>query len=262
MTASLQTVVRENETARVLANLGNWGLPASLVSEITRENIVVQHPKGFRLFAHGTPADVVMIIVSGVVKIYCSNGNGRRFMIQLAGPSEVIGYTDFLDNRGRRCQVFEAEAMTNCSVALVVRERITRQLQSMDSGVLVALVEQLNSFWTAIAYRYASLMNLGFRERLEVALAEVASRFGVHDSRGVVVTLEFGHEEWAEMIGSSRPMVSRLFAQMIDANQIAREGKHYILLNEGGIDHRAHFVTRPSAQQFPLAAGTFGRPLK
>lgn len=248
MTVSAQSVTRENETARIFANIGTWGLPASLVSEISRENIVVHHPKGFRLFSQGTPADVIMIIISGVVKIYCSNGNGRRFMVQLAGPSEVIGHTDFLDDRGRRCQAFEAEAMTNCSVALVVRDRISRQLRSMDTNVLVALVEQLNSFWTGIAYRYASLMNLGFRERLEVALAEVASRFGVQDSRGVVVTLEFGHEEWAEMIGSSRPMVSRLFAQMIEAGQIAREGKRYILLDDGGIDHRIHYITRPGAQ--------------
>lgn len=247
MTLSAQPVGQD--AAKILANLTSWGLPAKLVSEITRENIIVHHAKGFRLFAHGAPADVLMLILSGVVKIYCSNGNGRRFMAQLAGPGEVIGHADFLDDRGRRCQAFEAEALTNCSVALVIRGRITRQLESFDPGLLISVVERINSFWTGVAYRYASLMNLGFRERLEVALSEVASRFGVQDARGIVVTLEFGHEEWAEMIGSSRPMVSRLFAQMIETNQIAKEGKHYILLNGGGLDRALHFTTQPGAHQ-------------
>jgi CRP-like cAMP-binding protein len=106
----------------------------------------------------------------------------------------------------------------------------------------------MNSFWASVAYRYASLMNLGFRERLEVALSEIASRFGAQDARGVVITLELGHEDWAEMIGSSRPMVSRLFTQMIESNQIAREGKRYIILNDGGLDRTLHFIMQPDRQ--------------
>jgi len=242
------------ETAKILANLNALGLPAQLVSEIARENIIVHHNKGFRLFVHGAPADVIMMLLSGVVKIYCANGNGRRFMAQLSGPGEVIGHADFVDARGRRCQAFEAEALTNCSAALVVRNRITNQLGSVDSGLLVPLVERMNSFWASVAYRYASLMNLGFRERLEVALSEIASRFGAQDARGVVITLELGHEDWAEMIGSSRPMVSRLFTQMIESNQIAREGKRYIILNDGGLDRTLHFTMQPD-RQYLSAAG-------
>ena len=35
------------------------------------------------------------------------------------------------------------------------------------------------------------------------------------------------------MIGSSRPMVSRLIAEMVQNRVLAREGKHYILLADG-----------------------------
>ena len=34
------------------------------------------------------------------------------------------------------------------------------------------------------------------------------------------------------MIASSRPMVSRLIAEMMDQQVLARQGKHYILLNK------------------------------
>ena len=35
------------------------------------------------------------------------------------------------------------------------------------------------------------------------------------------------------MIASSRPMVSRLIAESIEHGQLARQGKHYILLRRG-----------------------------
>jgi hypothetical protein len=119
---------------------------------------------------------------------------------------------------------------------------VAKRLQELDCGALVGLIEQSNSFWSWVAYRYASLMSLSYRERLEVVLSEVASRFGVKDSRGLMITLELGHEDWADMIGSSRPMASRLFADMIRAKILAREGKRYILLNGAGLEKKPYLV--------------------
>src|SRR6202166_4439763 len=42
--------------------------------------------------------------------------------------------------------------------------------------------------------------------------------------------LEFGHADFVEMIGSSRPMVSRLIAEMIANKRLLYDGKHYIVL--------------------------------
>ena len=47
----------------------------------------------------------------------------------------------------------------------------------------------------------------------------------------MLLTVELSHDDLAEMIASSRPMVSRLIADMMDQRVIARQGKHYILLN-------------------------------
>jgi hypothetical protein len=82
-------------------------------------------------------------------------------------------------------------------------------------------------------------MTLSYRERLEAMLAEVGARFGVKEARGTLLTLELGHDDWAEMIGSSRPMVSRLIAEMVQNRVLAREGKHYILLADGASEKPA-----------------------
>jgi CRP/FNR family transcriptional regulator, cyclic AMP receptor protein len=231
----------------------NWDLPSELISEMSRENIIVRHAKGYKLFQRGASADMLMLITSGVVKVYCGEGESRRFLVELAGPGDIIGYADFLDFKGRRCQAFEAEALTNCSVALVVRHRITKQLETLESSVLVPMIERINRFWTTIAYRYAVLMSFTYRERLELALVDVARRFGVKDARGTMLSLELGHQEWAEMIGSSRPMVSRILAQMIEAGTISREGKLYVLLKDGGLDGAAPSFRDLAPNTQPLA---------
>ena len=63
-------------------------------------------------------------------------------------------------------------------------------------------------------------------------MTEMAQRAGVKDSEGTILIPEIEHEDLAEMIGCSRPMVSRLIAQMIDSGLLARRGKKYVLLKK------------------------------
>jgi len=59
-------------------------------------------------------------------------------------------------------------------------------------------------------------------------LRDLARKFGVKDHAAPCLSPELGHADFAEMIGSSRPMVSRLIAEMI-ANQrplVRRQALH------------------------------------
>jgi CRP-like cAMP-binding protein len=152
-------------------------------------------------------------------------------MIGLVGPGYVIGFADFIDSKGRWCEAFEAQALTNCSVSLVSRQRIERELGKLAPGMLVEMLQNVNSFWTSMVYRCGTLMSMNYRERLEFVISEMAENFGVKDSRGILLTLELGHDEWAELIASSRSLVSKLISQMIDEGMLEREGKRYTLLD-------------------------------
>jgi len=71
---------------------------------------------------------------------------------------------------------------------------------------------------------------MSFRERLEVVLNELGAKFGVRDTRGILLMPELAHADLAEMIGSSRPMVSRLIAEMTEEGLLLRQCKQFILL--------------------------------
>lgn len=125
----------------------------------------------------------------------------------------------------------------------------------------IALFERLNTFWGSLVHRYASMMTLSYRERLEAMLAEVGARFGVRDARGTMLTLELGHDDWAEMIGSSRPMVSRLIAEKVQNRTLAREGKHYILLDNGNSEKPGVAAPRIEAPPVDGAGARKGGPI-
>ena len=56
-----------------------------------------------------------MHILSGYVKVYCPVGDGNPTLVRLAGPGEIIGYSDYLDEKGRNARLFEVQVASKCT---------------------------------------------------------------------------------------------------------------------------------------------------
>jgi CRP-like cAMP-binding protein len=229
-----QTVVAripEEAQRRLADQLARWELPAEFVAELFGHHALVSYSKGDPLFLKGSTADVGFLILSGLVKLYSPNPDGSRVVVALIGPGDLAGFTDCVESNERRAQAFEAEAVTKASAALFTRDYLMKALQKLSSLQLVAVFERFNTSWSSLACSYAQFLGMSFRQRLEKVFANLSARFAVKDARGNLLTVELCHDDLAEMIASSRPMVSRLIAEMMDQRIIARQGKHYILLN-------------------------------
>jgi CRP-like cAMP-binding protein len=203
-------------------------------------------------------------VFAGLVKVYCPRPEGTRILVNIAGPGDLIGHVDYIDTRGRHAQVFEVEALTKCSVALFTREHVIKLLQSLDHATLLQIIERLNTAWSSTAQWFGSFLGMSFRERLEVVLNELGSKFGVRDSRGILLVPELAHTDLADMIGSSRPMVSRLIAEMTEEGFLLRQGKQFILLEScsgGRSDSQGQWKDRPKSSPEPPPATTNGGPL-
>ena len=208
------------------------GLPREIVDELISHHTVVTYPKGSTLFLQGAPADMMFWVFSGMVEVFCPQADGSRVLVRLCGPGEILGHVDFIDHKKRRAQVFEAFARTKCEVALLTREHIFKLLKTLEPDQLIGLLEYLNTMWSSVASSWATFIGLDYRQRLELVLADLANRFGAEDSRGTILITELLHAKLAEMIGSSRPMITRLISDMVDQGVLARRGKQYILLHK------------------------------
>jgi CRP/FNR family transcriptional regulator, cyclic AMP receptor protein len=257
--------VSDQAHERLLQRLQGLGLPREAITALLQRYTPVRYPKGAPLFSKGSPADVVFAVLSGVIKVHSSRPGSDRILVELAGPGDLVGYADFADSGGERSQLFEAEALTNCCVALFTRHHIVEVLKSLEAETLLGIAEAINSLWSQVAYRYATFLGMSLRQRLEVVLGELAVRFGVADSRGILLTPELAQEELAEMIGSSRPMVSKLLMEMTQQGMLARDGRRRILVTppKAGLFGPPLFHSSiPSAAAAPHAAAARERPAR
>ena len=212
-----------------MQRLAAAGLAHGVIETILAHHTLVRYPKGARLFAPGAPADVIFVVLGGLVKIYCGEQPRERVLITLGGPGDIIGYADFTDARGSRSQLFEAVALTGATIAIVTREHLLRVMRGLDAGTLITLGDLVNALWVAALHRCARFLGMPLRARLGAVFNELGQRFGVPDARGVMIPPGLGQEGLAEMIGGSRPMVSKLLIEMARDGSITRHGRQYFV---------------------------------
>jgi CRP-like cAMP-binding protein len=238
------------------SNLSHLNLPPELVDELIENHIAIVFEKGALAFCEGNADGMLACILSGYVNVYCPVGDGNRTLVRMAGPGEIIGYADYVDEKGRHARLFEAQVASKCTLALFSRDHIARLLSGLPTDVLISIVASLNTFWSENVRLFATLLNLPFWDRLTVVLSDLATRAGVRDSEGIILIPELGHEDLAEMIGCSRPMVSRLIAEMVESGLIKRRGRQYVLLKKWDFNNNR----RNSNHSAPaVEEGTTGR---
>jgi len=209
--------------------LANWGVPPEFTNEILERNMAAIFEKGALVLCEGAVDDLFGCVLSGFVKVYCAVGDGSRTLMRLAGPGEIIGYADYLDDKGRHARLFEAQCASRCAVALINRDYVARMLRRLEPDTLVEILLAVNTFWSQNVRWFATMLNLRLSQRLELVLSDLALRFGVEDARGTLLIPDLGHVDLAEMIGCSRPLISRLLAEMADGELLSRRAKQYLL---------------------------------
>jgi CRP/FNR family transcriptional regulator, cyclic AMP receptor protein len=255
---------RQHEEAFTIlrTKLGGLNLPVDLVDELIDRHIAVSFEKGALAFCEGNTDDMFACILSGYVNVYCPVGDGNRTLVRMAGPGEIIGYSDYIDEKGRHARMFEAQVATKCTLALFSRDHITRLLSGLPSDALVSIVASLNTFWSENLRRFATLLNLPFWDRLIMVMSDLAKRAGVRDAEGIILIPEIRHEDLSEMIGCSRPMVSRLIAIMVESGLLSRRGNQYVLLKKWDLNGNGRNVQRSSRRDGKSAGrpSPFGSP--
>jgi CRP/FNR family transcriptional regulator, cyclic AMP receptor protein len=192
-----------------------------LAAEIENRLVPATFEKGAIIFPQGSSADLLFWLLKGFVKLYLPCRGGKRIIVDLARPGELLTFATEEGSKGHR-QILEAQALTKCSVGLLSREHLMQLLSKLDHQQPIRLLEQLNTAWSRMFERHLVFLGSSFRVRLGMVLDRLGTRFGIEDQRGTLLVPELTQEDLAEMIGSSRPMVSQLIGEMTSEGVLAR----------------------------------------
>jgi CRP/FNR family transcriptional regulator, cyclic AMP receptor protein len=109
------------------------GLSAALRHELETLMVAREYPERSLLFAEGRPATGIFIVRSGRVKLTMESSNGRRMVVEMAGPGEVLGLSASIS--GKPSEV-TAETLSTCRVSFINRPEFITFLEKHPGACL------------------------------------------------------------------------------------------------------------------------------
>jgi CRP/FNR family transcriptional regulator len=108
-------------------------LPADALQSFDGIKAVSAVPRGSTLFSEGRPSRGIFVLCDGRAKLSICSENGKRLMLRVAGPGEVLGLSSSLS--GKPYEV-TAEMLDGSQVAFVKRKDLLRFLRDHREACL------------------------------------------------------------------------------------------------------------------------------
>ena len=195
-----------------------------LLREIARRGGVKPYRANAILINEGDTSDSLYIVLSGRVKVYSTNADGKEIVIATHGAGEYIGELA-LDGGVRSASVMTLEP-TTCSVVsgANLREFIAAYPDFASHLIhkLIRSVRQATESVKSLALEdvYARVVRL---------LTDLADPFDDGHRR---VRERLTQQDIAERVGASREMVSRIFKDLSVGGFLATESGQITLLKQ------------------------------
>jgi CRP/FNR family cyclic AMP-dependent transcriptional regulator len=194
------------------------------------------YPKGAILFVEGQEARGVFVICNGKVKLSASSADGKSLILRIADAGEVVGLPGTISGKPYE---LTAEALEPVQASFIHRDAFLTFLQR-HGEVAVRVAEVLSDIYYATyqEVRYLGLSGSAV-EKLARFLLDLTTDNGKVSAGGDGVpriSLTLTHEEIAQMIGSSRETVTRLFGHLRRKHLVEVHGSTLIITNKAGLE--------------------------
>jgi len=204
-TSSVSTALLRNVPLLSLLSEAELALLARVVSRKS-------YARGSLILATGDPTDSLYILISGRIKVFMSDLDGKEVILSILGPNEFFGEMGLIDNNPRSANVV---ALEPCELVCISEPDFKRCLAdnfNMAMTVMRGLVKRLREADNQIG----SLALMDVFGRVARLLLETAE---VIDGEKVL-TKKLSKQDIARMIGASREMVSRVMKHLQEAGYI------------------------------------------
>jgi CRP/FNR family cyclic AMP-dependent transcriptional regulator len=184
-------------------------LSAHAKEQTIQKNVVIVN--------EGDQSNTIFIILSGRVKVFLRNDDGREMVINVLGPQEYFGEM-VIDDGPRSASVATLET---CRFMIITKADF-KALVATDSDFALKLINRLMRRVRALTDNIRSLALLDVYGRVARLLLEMATE---QDGR-LVVAEKLTQQDIAERVGASREMISRIFKDLVTGGYISVEHKH------------------------------------
>ena len=225
-------IVESCLTCKLRADRIFCDLPASALHAFEGIKYATAYPQGAVLFVEGQMPRGIFVLCKGSVKLSINSPNGRTMIVKLAEPGEVLGLSATIS--GKPYEV-TAETIDPCQVNFVKRDDFLRFLKD-DVEACFKVAEQLSEKYHNACQEVRTLgLSHSASEKLANLLLEWSCKNGESSKAEPRLKLRLTHEEIAQMIGTSRETVTRLFAEMKRRQIVQSKGSTLLIRNTAAL---------------------------
>ncbi|WP_228370748.1 Crp/Fnr family transcriptional regulator [Candidatus Korobacter versatilis] len=207
-------------------------LPASALSAFEAIKYATAYPKSAVLFVEGQAPRGIFVLCKGRVKLSICSTDGKTLILKIAEPGEVLGLSATVSGKTYE---LTAETIDPCQVNFVKREDFLRFLKE-HADACFRVAEQLSEKYNTACREIRSLgLSHSAAEKLAKLLLEWSARAGESNKSEPRVRLALTHEEIAQMIGTSRETVTRLFAELKKRQIVLSRGATLVVKNKAAL---------------------------
>lgn len=184
-------------------------------SELAHIAFAHTYPKGNLLYCHGEPCTTLYLMIQGRAKVSLFSDEGREVILTVTRCGEVMG----LDSALAMPSCFgTCTTLTESRIAAIPRDRFlswVREHPNVQQPLLCELSRRLRAAYEMLGAQAL----LPVKRRLLNALIELARSEGVSNPRGETTFVRPTHQELAELVGSTRVVISRLLKELVEEQQ-------------------------------------------
>lgn len=178
-------------------------------------------PRGTRVISEGEATSALYAIVSGRVRVFVANPEGREVTLCILYAGDYFGELALLDGQPHSASVASMDA---CEFAVIRQQEFNTCLHS-HASIAVALLRTLSIRIRRLTNQTRDLALLNVYARIVRTLHNLAQ----FEDGQQVIRGKLTHHEIARCVGASREMVSRIMKDLVEGGYVKSEGSCLII---------------------------------
>lgn len=196
------------------------------LAEVERAISVKRYSKNEAILLEDNIQDYMYIVYSGRVKAIQSSSEGKEHILAIHKQGEFFGEMSLLDGRTSPASVI---AMEDTDIGFLSKENFRTHLMSKEK-----VVRELNSMLCfRLREAWLKLKVLSFADaekKIRAVLKLLSEQKGIHEMRGVIISLRLTHQDLADYAALSRETVTRIMDRLLKEDEIEILDNRNILL--------------------------------
>ncbi len=185
-----------------------------------------QFSKHSTVYKEGESDDNIYILVSGIARLICLNRKGKRNLLEVLGPGDVIQIPSLLPDIHHK---LSCETFTDCRIGLITPSAMVEGIVGIPFKEFSEALNLTVGRWWTLLERHSNFLSQTVREKIMLALLDLGRKFGQRDEHAMIVDLGLSVKDIADLVESSRPKVSECLKSLVAEGVVKRERRRFII---------------------------------